>query len=72
MAWAIEGMAREVWQSSRVAELEVQYRAECMLGSAVLSRVQPAGEGTFLHAIVREEDGRELARLATRWVARGE
>jgi medium-chain acyl-[acyl-carrier-protein] hydrolase len=70
VAWALEGMAREVWQASRVAELEVLYRAECVLGGAVLSRVQPAGDGTYLHAIVREEDGRELARLTTRWVPR--
>jgi medium-chain acyl-[acyl-carrier-protein] hydrolase len=70
LAWAVEGMPREVWQGSRVAELEVQYRAECMLGSAVLSRVQPTGEGAFAHAIVREEDGKELARLTSRWVAR--
>ena len=48
----------------------MQYRAECVLGSVVLSRVQPEGGGVFLHAIVREEDGKELARLTTRWVAR--
>jgi medium-chain acyl-[acyl-carrier-protein] hydrolase len=70
LAWAIEAMPREVWQSSRVSSLEVQYRAECTLGSAVLSRVLSAGDGACLHGIVREEDGKELARLATRWVAR--
>ncbi len=70
LAWAIEAMPREVWQASRVAALEVQYRAEGTLGSAVLSRVQPSGDGAYLHGIVREEDGKELARLATRWVAR--
>jgi acyl-ACP thioesterase len=71
LAWAIEAMPREVWQSSRMASLEVQYRAECTLGSAVLSRVLSAGEGAYLHGIVREEDGKELARLGTRWTARG-
>jgi len=70
LAWAIEGVSREAWQASRLAELEVQYRAECILGSAILSRVLPAGDGVFVHDIVREEDGKELARLATRWVAR--
>ncbi len=70
LAWAIEAMPREVWESSRVAALEVQYRAEGVLGSAVLSRVLPAGDGAYLHGIVREEDAKELARLSTRWVAR--
>jgi acyl-ACP thioesterase len=72
LAWAIEAMPREVWQSSRLAGLDVQYRAECTLGSAVLSRVLPADGGTFLHGIVREEDGKELTRLTTRWVPREE
>ncbi len=71
LAWAIEGMPREVWQGSRLAAVEVTYRAECTLGSAILSRVLPAGGGAYLHGIVREEDGKELARLSTRWVARG-
>lgn len=70
LAWAIEAMPREVWQSSRLTELEVQYRAECTLGSAILSRVLPSGEGGYVHGIVREEDGKELARLSTRWAAR--
>ncbi len=70
LAWAIEAMPREVWQSWRMAALDVQYRAECTLGSAVLSRVLPSGDGAYLHGIVREEDGKELARVATRWVQR--
>jgi acyl-ACP thioesterase len=70
LAWAIEAMPREVWQSSRIAELEVQYRAECTLGSAVVSRVLSSGDGSYVHAIVREEDGKELARLTTGWVER--
>jgi acyl-ACP thioesterase len=70
LAWAIEAMPAEVWQSSRVAALEVWYRAECNLGSAVLSRVLPDGDGGYIHGIAREEDGKELARLTTRWVAR--
>lgn len=70
LAWAIEAMPREVWQSSRIATLDVQYRAECTLGSAVLSRVLPSGQGAYLHGIVREEDGKELTRVATQWVQR--
>jgi len=35
-----------------------------------LSRSSPEGEGRFLHAVVREEDGKELPRLRTAWVPR--
>ncbi len=70
LAWAIEAVPRETWQDARIAALEVSYRAECLLGSAVLSRAAAGPDGTFAHAIVREEDGKELARLVTRWVPR--
>jgi len=70
LAWAIEAVPREVWQGSRIAELEVSYRAECTLGSKVLSRSAALPDGGFAHSIAREEDGKELARVATRWTAR--
>ena len=70
LAWALEALPRAVWESARLAAVEVQYLAEGLLGSAVLSRLASAGEGAFAHAIVREEDGKELARVTTRWVAR--
>jgi len=72
LTWAIEAMPREVWERDRLAALEVQFLAECRLGSTILSRVAPAGPDAYSHAIVREEDGRELARLATRWTRREE
>ncbi len=70
LAWAIEAVPKETWQAERIAELEVSYLAECLLGSAVLSRITAHPGGTFAHAIVREEDGKELARLVTRWAPR--
>jgi medium-chain acyl-[acyl-carrier-protein] hydrolase len=70
VAWALEAIPRDVWQSSRLASLDVQYLAECHYGSAVLSRHARAGDRAFHHAIVREEDEKELARVATAWVAR--
>jgi acyl-ACP thioesterase len=71
LAWAIEAMPREVWERDRLASLEVQFLAECRLGSTILSRVAASGPDAYAHAIVREEDGKELARLATTWVRRG-
>lgn len=71
VAWAMEVVPRELWRSSRLASVEVQFLAETHHGAAVLSRLAPAGDGAYAHAIVREEDGKELARLVTSWVPRG-
>ena len=70
VAWAIEAVPPDVWRSSRPASVEVQFLAETHHGSAVLSRLAATGDRSFAHAIVREEDGRELARVATSWVPR--
>jgi medium-chain acyl-[acyl-carrier-protein] hydrolase len=70
LGWALEALPREVWERSSLLEVEVQYRAEALLGETVLSRLASAGPGEFAHGIAREGDGRELARLLTRWGAR--
>jgi medium-chain acyl-[acyl-carrier-protein] hydrolase len=71
LAWAVEAVPKDVWKASRLAAVEVSFLAECHHGSAIRSRVRRTGEASFEHAIVREEDGKELARLATGWVPRG-
>ena len=71
LAWAVEAVPKEVWRARRLAAVDVSFLAECHHGSAIRSRVKRTGEATFAHAIVREEDGKELARLATEWAPRG-
>ena len=70
VTWAQEAAPREVFRGRRLASVEAHFLAEANYGSAILSRLAPTGEGAFAHAIVREEDERELARLATLWVPR--
>jgi acyl-ACP thioesterase len=70
VGWAIEAAPVALWRAARLAAVEVHYLAEGNHGGAILSRLARAGEGACAHAIVREEDGKELARLATRWTAR--
>ena len=70
VTWAIEAAPVELWRASRLAAVEVHYLAEALYGKPVLSRLARTGERSYAHAIVREEDGKELARLATAWVAR--
>ncbi len=70
LAWAVEAVPRDLWQSARLAAFEVQYVAECTYGTAVLSRLVRTGPNAYAHAVVREEDGKELARLVTAWAPR--
>jgi medium-chain acyl-[acyl-carrier-protein] hydrolase len=69
LAWALESITPERWRAQRPAAAEVHYLAESRFGERVVSRV--SGEGDELqHAVVREGDGTELARLRTRWTPR--
>ncbi len=68
--WACEALPEETWRTMRLRSFEAHFVAECMHGSRVRSVAGGAGEGAFLHAVVREEDGRDLARLRTAWVPR--
>jgi acyl-ACP thioesterase len=71
VAWALEALDEGTWRRSRLTSIDVQFLAECNLGAYVRCRSAAVGEGERLHAIVREEDGKELARARTRWTPRG-
>jgi acyl-ACP thioesterase len=71
LGWAAEAVPPDVWRERRLRSAEALYLAECRHGGAVLSRAARSGDGEFLRAVVREEDGKELARLRTAWVPRG-
>ena len=67
--WALETVPDEV-AAGHLSSLEVSFRAEALYGDSILSRciATPAANGTeCLHQIVNSRDGRELARLRTRW-----
>ncbi len=69
--WAAEAVPPDVVTSSRPAEIEVDYRGEARYGDVVLSRAEaaPTAAGpAFIHQVVREKDGAELARLRTVWM----
>jgi acyl-ACP thioesterase len=70
IGWAMEAIEEPVWRSQRVASLDVQFLAETTLGHTILSRSAPDGDGARLHELVREEDGKPLARVRTTWVTR--
>ena len=69
-AWAIETVPAAVAEKYLIADLEIAYRAEIFYGETVMARSRELpGEDrrTFLHQLVRREDGVELTRLVTRW-----
>lgn len=70
LGWALEAVGEEIWRTRRVNGFEAHFLAEVRLGGRILSRSAPDGEGVRLHQIVREEDGKEAARLRTKWVPR--
>jgi acyl-CoA thioesterase FadM len=70
VAWALEALDEATWRGERLASLDVSFLAETHYGHFVRSRSAPDGAGARLHAIVREEDGKEVARARTTWVTR--
>ena len=69
LSWALECVPEATWRASRPCSIEASYLAECRYGDTVLGRVAEE-DGAWVHALVREGDGKELARLRTRWTGR--
>jgi medium-chain acyl-[acyl-carrier-protein] hydrolase len=70
LAWAVEPLSVEAWRSQRVVSYDVQYVAECLYGDVILARLAEESARSRLHTLVREQDGKELARLRTVWADR--
>ncbi|MBN2196932.1 MAG: acyl-ACP thioesterase [Polyangiaceae bacterium] len=70
LSWLVEALPEEVWRDCRLATGEVQYLAECRHDTTVRTRALEVAPGAHEHAVVREEDGKELVRARTRWVER--
>ena len=67
--WALEAVPDNV-AAGHLSSLEVSFRAEAVYGNSILSQcvVNRSGSNAeCLHRIVNSRDGRELARLRTRW-----
>jgi medium-chain acyl-[acyl-carrier-protein] hydrolase len=71
IAAVLEPVPEDVALGRSLAELEVEFRSETVHGDRLRVEAQqaPSGSLRFLHRIVRESDGREIARARTVWVA---
>jgi medium-chain acyl-[acyl-carrier-protein] hydrolase len=70
LSWALECVPEATWRASRPCSIEATYLAECRYGDTLLGRATEE-DGAWLHALSREADGKELARLRTSWSRRG-
>ena len=69
--WALETIPEAVDDSCRLASIEVGFRAEALYGDTITARSAETEEnGCYIHCIAHGSDGRELARLRTRWALR--
>ena len=57
---------RDISQKQLV-DMEVQYQAEARLGERVVSQCIETQAGHYQHRLIKEEDEKELAFLATVW-----
>jgi acyl-ACP thioesterase len=69
IGWAIDALPDEVVTGGAPAELEIEFRAEAVRGDLITVDVRriPGDSVAFLHRLVREGDGREVARARTVW-----
>ena len=71
-AWAIESAPREVASRLALKELVITFKSECFAKDRLTMLVHKSPLGTddgpaFWHILARENDGRECARIHTRW-----
>lgn len=70
VGWALETIPDEVDNSSCPSSIEIGFRAEALYGDTVIIRTAKTEEShCYIHCIASGSDGRELARLRTRWMA---
>src|SRR5512133_396281 len=68
--WLLEAVPKETWHERRPSVVDAQYVAECDWGGRILTRARVTGPEQYAHQVVREADGKEIARGTTAWVGR--
>lgn len=66
VGWALESVPDSI-ADGMLCELEISYRAEALYGDEVMAQCVVVEPTLCLHRIINCADGRELARVRTRW-----
>lgn len=69
--WALETVPQQVIETRQLFSIEIGFRAEALYGDTIVARTAPVSNAPdcYIHRIGNVADGRELARLRTRWIA---
>lgn len=69
LEWILNSYSFEIHQRHEVSSLEIHFLAESNFGDQILVRTEQQKDSppTFLHSVVRRNDGQELCRARMRW-----
>jgi medium-chain acyl-[acyl-carrier-protein] hydrolase len=69
--WVVEGMPPSLLNTSAPVELEINFLAEAFYEDNILAACHPLNQDhtVYSHILIREQDGRELARARSVWRA---
>ena len=67
--WITESVPGEILMNYSLSDIDIDYRNEARYGDVIMSRCEPHNEdeASFVHALVREKDGRIITLAHTAW-----
>jgi len=66
--WALDSVLPGIERGNLPFSIEAVFKGEGVAGDKLVVALQSGEEeGTWLHSITREEDGKEISRLRTKW-----
>lgn len=66
-AWAIQSVPKQMREGRRLERMLISFKNECRAGEKITVGVYPCAENAFWHTLTRSSDGKEAARVYTRW-----
>lgn len=68
LQWMLESTGVENLDQKRLSKIDINYRQECRMGDVLSAQVQFLENGEYLHRLVRQGDGKDIALGKTTWV----
>jgi len=65
--WILESFSFEFQKQHRVQEIEINYLSEARCDDAIMICCENKNTFSFLHSLIRDNDGTELCRARTEW-----